>query len=99
MTPVHTVQALALPCMASVSQCRAAVRRWGAGAAFALKMLADGDTRHQTKGMPAPLRTLLERFVPTAPSANAGTPRRNTAPMRYVRAVCVSGLRRCPAVF
>ena len=69
MTPAQTVQALASPHMASVSRCRAAVRRWGAGATFALQIPVVSNTRHQTKGKPAPLRTCVERFVPTAPTA------------------------------
>lgn len=56
-------------CMVSVSRCRAAGRRWGAGAAFALQMPIANNTRHQTRGRPAPLRTCLERFAHTAPTA------------------------------
>jgi hypothetical protein len=56
-------------CLASVSRCRAAGRRWGAGATFALQMPIVSNTRHQTKGKPAPLRTCLERFAPTVPTA------------------------------
>lgn len=69
MTPAHTVQALASPCMVSVSQCRAAERRRGEEAIFALQMPVVSNTKHQTKGRPAPLRTFVERFAPTAPSA------------------------------
>ena len=69
MTQVQTVQALASRCMAFLNQCRAAVRRWGVGAAFALQIRAGCTTRHQTKARAEPLRTLMERFAPTAPIA------------------------------
>ena len=55
--------------MGSVSDCGAAVRRWGVGATFALQMPDGSNTRHQTKAGAAPLRTCLERFAPTAPTA------------------------------
>jgi len=72
MTQRHVKAVFVLPCMASVSGCRAAGRRWGAGASFALQMCAVSGTRYQTKGKAAPLRTALERFVPTVPAAEKG---------------------------
>ena len=61
------------PCMASVSvgvsRWVAAGRRWGAGACFALQICLVHGTRHQTKRRAGPLRTALERFAPTAPTA------------------------------
>ena len=67
LSPVFGLRYLDL--LASLSRCRAAGRRWGARAVFALQMCAAFGTKHQTKGTTAPLRTCVERFVPTVPSA------------------------------
>ena len=86
MTHADTLMGFVLPCMASVSGCRAAGRRWGAGASFALQMSAASGTRHQTKGKAVPSRTALERFVPTVPSAENGVGTRR-APIHAVSPV------------
>ena len=83
MTRYHQRVVSALPCVASVSGCRAAGRRWGVGASFALQMSAASGTRHQTKGKAAPSRTTLERFVPSVPSAENGVGTRR-APIHAV---------------
>ena len=70
MTTCH-----ALPCcdrvlsdrMASVSQCRAAGRRWRARVITALQMPAITGTRHQSKARPHALALTRNEFVPVVP--------------------------------
>jgi hypothetical protein len=72
MTARHAMPCCALVLsdrMASVSQCRAAGRRWRAGAITALQMAAFTGTRHQSKTRPpAPALTRkdLSSVVPVA---------------------------------
>ena len=86
MNQSEQITVLTLSYRPSVCLCRAAGRRWGAGASFALQMSAASGTRHQTKGKAAPSRTTLERFVPSVPSAENGVGTRR-APIHAVSPV------------
>ncbi len=65
-SPVRAFAVVRLPsvCVASVSPCRAAGRRWGAGVLSALQIPAMCGTRHQTRGKPHGPALPRTEFVP-----------------------------------
>lgn len=68
MTTCHTLpRCLCAERMASVSQCRAAGRRWRAGAIAALQMPAFTGTRYQSKERLHALALTRNGFVPVVP--------------------------------
>ncbi len=70
MTTCHALPCCArvlTDCMASVSECRAAGRRWLAGVIAALQIPAFTGTRYQSKARPHALALTRNGFVPVVP--------------------------------